>query len=92
MGVTNGYGVFIYLVLGIIALVAMTQVRYYMRLKWNIPADCCEGSGCLSDCCCVYWCGCCSIIQMMRHTHDEKVDRYNCGSATGLDMGAPEVV
>lgn len=89
---TSGIGIFVYYALTILALVAMTQARYYVRTKWSIPADCCEGSGCLSDCCCVYWCSCCSIIQMMRHTHDEEVDPYSCGSATGLDAGAAEVV
>lgn len=84
----------IYITVFLTMVFAMTNVRYYMRKKWRIPADCCDGNGCLSDCCCVYWCGCCSLIQMMRHTHDEKKYHYNCGSATGLydDEGGPEVV
>lgn len=89
---TEGYGIFLYYALAIFALVALSQARYFVRTKWSIPADCCEGSGCLSDCCCVIWCNCCSIIQMMRHTHDEEVDRYSCGTATGLDAGAADVV
>lgn len=92
VSLTNGYGVFIYTILFILALVAMTNVRYFMRTRYIIPADCCADSGCLSDCCCVYWCTCCSIIQMMRHTHNEEVYYYNCGSSTGLEMGVPEVV
>lgn len=92
VSVTNGYGIFIYAVVGIIALVALSNARYHMRTKWSIPADCCDNSGCLSDCCCAYWCTCCSIIQMMRHTHDERADYYNFGSSTGLDVGAAEVV
>mmetsp|Transcript_5819 Transcript_5819/g.14554 ORF Transcript_5819/g.14554 Transcript_5819/m.14554 type:complete len:299 (-) Transcript_5819:304-1200(-) len=78
--------------MAILSLFSLTKARYYMRTKWSIPSDCCEGSGCLSDCCCVYWCCCCSIIQMMRHTHDEKADKYSCSSPTGLDAGAAEVV
>lgn len=92
VGVTEGWGVFLYTIVAIFAIVALTQVRYFMRRKWSIPADCCQGNRALSDCCCVWWCTCCSIIQMMRHTHDERVDRYNCGSATGLSEGAPDVV
>lgn len=92
VGVTDGYGFFLYWILAIFAIVALTQVRFFIRQRWNIPADCCDGSGCLSDCCCVYWCSCCSLIQMLRHTHDEKVHHYSFGSATGLAQDAPEVV
>lgn len=92
ISVSNGYGVFFYYILALVALAALTNARYYMRQKWSIPADCCDGNGCLGDCCCVFWCNCCSIIQMMRHTHDERVDYYSCGSVTGLNAEAPEVV
>ncbi|KAL7528389.1 hypothetical protein ACHAWF_002544 [Thalassiosira exigua] len=92
VSVTQGYGVLVYYVLAIFAIVAITQARAFVREKWSIPADCCEGSGMLSDCCCAWWCTCCTVVQMMRHTHDEQVHRYNCGSATGLDDSAPEVV
>lgn len=80
------------LIIIIFSLVALTRARFFMREKWGIPADCCEGSGCLSDCCCAYWCGCCATIQMMRHTHDETQDRYACGSKTGLSDDAVDVV
>lgn len=89
---TQGYGIVLYYALAIVSLVAMTQARHFMRKKWSLPADCCDDSGGLSDCCCVFWCSCCSVIQMMRHTHDEKVHHYNLASKTGLDEGAPEVV
>lgn len=89
---TNGASIIIYGIAGILFLVAATQVRFSMRQKYSIPADCCADSGCLSDCCCVYWCGCCSVIQMMRHTHDETQYYYNCTSQTGLDQNVPEIV
>jgi len=82
----------IYYIVLIFALAALTRARFFMREKWSIPADCCEGFGCLSDCCCAYWCGCCATIQMMRHTHDEKQDGYSCGSKTGLSDDAADVV
>ena len=53
---TDGYrfGI-IYFLLAVFALLASTNVRYFMRNRWNTPSDCCEGNnGCLSDCCCVY--------------------------------------
>lgn len=78
--------------MSILAVVALTQTRYYMRQKYTIPADCCADSGCLSDCCCMWWCSCCGIIQMMRHTHDERKYVYHCSSSTGLYSDAPEIV
>lgn len=81
-----------YLMFVILALAALTQVRHFMRQRWSIPADCCEGNGCLSDCCSVWLCTSCSVIQMLRHTHDEKVHLYKFTSPTGLEDDAPEVV
>lgn len=92
-GVSSGASIYIiYSITGFVSIIALTQARYYMRQKYSIPADCCADSGCLSDCCCMYWCSCCGIIQMMRHTHDEKKDVYNCTSQTGLYPDAPEIV
>ena len=42
--------------------------------------------------CCAYWCGCCTLIQMHRHTHDEKSYPYEITSKTGLPENAPEIV
>jgi hypothetical protein len=40
----------------------------------------------------MYCCGCCNIIQMARHTHDEHVYKYQCCNTTGLPRDAPQVV
>ena len=82
----------LYGIVGLLAFVALTRVRFYMRQKYSIPADCCADSGCLSDCCCMYWCSCCGVIQMLRHTHDERTYVYNCTSQTGLRSDVPEIV
>ena len=87
-----GYLFLLVYAMSILAVVALTQTRYYMRQKYAIPADCCADSGCLSDCCCMWWCSCCGIIQMMRHTHDEQKYVYHCSSSTGLYSDAPEIV
>mmetsp|Transcript_34469 Transcript_34469/g.83403 ORF Transcript_34469/g.83403 Transcript_34469/m.83403 type:complete len:311 (+) Transcript_34469:118-1050(+) len=80
-------------IFSILALVALTNARYWVRMHWSIPSDCCcDDRSCFGDCCCVFWCGCCSVIQMMRHTHDENVDSYDCCSNTGLGAGPAEVV
>jgi Cys-rich protein (TIGR01571 family) len=87
-----GYLFLLVYAMSILAVVALTQTRYYMRQKYAIQADCCEDSGCLSDCCCMWWCSCCGIIQMMRHTHDERKYVYHCSTSTGLYSDAPEIV
>lgn len=82
----------IYFIVLIFAVAALARARFFVREKWSIPADCCQSSGCLSDCCCAYWCVCCTTIQMMRHTHDETKNYYICGSKTGLSDDAADVV
>ena len=44
LGVTNGFSIVFYGVVGVLALIALTQVRFYMRQKYSIPADCCADS------------------------------------------------
>jgi Cys-rich protein (TIGR01571 family) len=73
-------------------LVALTCARASMRAKYQLPGTCCSNSGCLDDCCITYWCGCCSAIQMISHTHNASVYPYDCCSQTGLGRNAPEIV
>ena len=91
LGVTSGFSIVFYGVVWVLALIALTQVRFYMRQKYSIPADCCADSWCLNDCLCTWCCSCCGVIQMMRHTHDEREYWYNCTSQTGLNEDAPEI-
>lgn len=77
---------------GIFLLVFQIKTRNFFRRHYNIPASCCQGDGCCDDCCCVYWCSCCSVIQMLRHTHDERQYKYQCCNNTGLPPDAPETV
>lgn len=77
--------------IGIFWIVAVTLARNHMRKKYNIKPSC-AGESVLDDCCCAYWCGCCTIIQMHRETHDEKQHKYNIATKTGLDDDAPEIV
>lgn len=63
-----------------------TMTRIRMRRAFQIRGNC------LGDCCAYYWCPCCTITQMARHTHDYEVHEGSCFSKTGLWEGAPEVV
>jgi PLAC8 family len=51
-----------------------------------------EGGGYVEDCLCLLFCGCCSLIQMGRHTHDDKEYPGYCCTTTGLEAGAPKIV
>jgi Cys-rich protein (TIGR01571 family) len=73
-----------YLGLGIVIfyLVLMCRTRRHIRDKYHIPEDGqCSG---IEDCCCVYWCTCCTIAQMARHTGDYEARGARCCSETGL--------
>ena len=72
-------------------LVMICLMRGSMREKYNIPGQLC-GDSPLDDCCYSYWCMPCTLLQLVRHTHDEKVYQYEFGSETGLPEDAPEVV
>ncbi len=60
-----GYLFLLVYAMSILAVVALTQTRFYMRQKYAIRAECCADSGCLSDCCCM-WCGSMCIIVVVR--------------------------
>jgi len=77
---------------GIYILVFLIRTRNFFRRHYSIPASCCGGDGCCDDCCCVYFCSCCSVIQMLRHTHDERLYKYQCCNNTGLPPDAPDII
>ena len=51
-----------------------------------------EEGGYVEDFLCLFFCGCCSLIQMGRHTHDDKEYPGYCCTTTGLEVGAPKIV
>jgi PLAC8 family len=84
---------FVYLAFWIYMAIILTQTRFFYRKLYKIPADtcgCCDGR--MEDFCCGYWCGCCTAIQMARHSHDHNKYPYSCCATTGLNMDAPEIV
>ena len=74
-----------------------SRVRSYIRQKYKIPYSllptfCAAriGERC-DDLCCMLWCGCCSSIQMARHTHDDKEYPGHGCTTTGLGYDAPRI-
>jgi len=75
--------------LEIFSIILIAKTRRRIRDMYNIPETQC--SGC-EDCCCAYWCGCCTIAQMARHTADYETYAGQCCTATGLGPNAPEML
>lgn len=90
-GVFNSYA-FVLLWPAVMTLL-ITNTRYVMRRRYQIPVKCCHGcGGQCDDFCCGLWCACCVTIQMARHTHPHNEYQYNCCSTTGLPEGTPGIL
>mmetsp|Transcript_15776 Transcript_15776/g.23901 ORF Transcript_15776/g.23901 Transcript_15776/m.23901 type:complete len:278 (+) Transcript_15776:107-940(+) len=61
-------------------LLLTCKTRRAVRETSDIPASCC---GC-DDFCCSILCGCCTTMQMMRHTADYNQHQGKCCTKTGL--------
>lgn len=77
------------LLYSLFVLFIMIRARGYIRSKYQIPEQSCQGC---EDCCCSFWCSPCTVCQMARHTADYSTYNASCCSETGLDPRAPQVV
>ena len=64
------------------------NIRYHVRQRYRIPTRLPKTTARCEMC----FCCCCSIIQIARHTHNDKDWPGYCCSATGLEAGAPKVL
>jgi Cys-rich protein (TIGR01571 family) len=62
-------------------IIAMMRARKYIRQKYRIPETYCHGC---EDVCCAFWCGCCTVSQMARHTADYSTQNAEWCSTDGL--------
>jgi Cys-rich protein (TIGR01571 family) len=62
-------------------LIVMIKLRRAVRDKYKIPQSCCGGC---EDCCCVFFCSCCTMAQLARQTADYERQRAYCCTETGL--------
>jgi Cys-rich protein (TIGR01571 family) len=77
----------------VVVLYVGSNVRAYMRQKFKIPARLPFRCGqYIDDFFFMIVCGCCSTIQMARHTHDDKDYPGHGCTTTGLGPDAPEIV
>ncbi|KAL7548879.1 hypothetical protein ACHAWF_012142 [Thalassiosira exigua] len=66
----------------IVLLISLVyKTRRHIRDKYRIPQTRCKGC---EDCCCAFWCTCCTNAQMARQTADYDTYAAKCCSTTGL--------
>jgi Cys-rich protein (TIGR01571 family) len=63
------------------SLVLLIKLRVAVRQRYGIPEKRCVG---VEDCCCAFWCSCCTVAQVARQTADYDQRRAVCCSRTGL--------
>jgi len=73
------------------------RLRMEIRNKFELPgSSCCpilcKDCGYSSDLATSFFCSLCSLIQIGRHTHDERIFKYHANSHTGLRSDAPTIV
>jgi Cys-rich protein (TIGR01571 family) len=87
---SGGAGVFFILagvIFAVSIIIMLVRIRMVFREQYKIKGSC--GADILTMWCC----SCCSVIQMLRQTHEEDEYNYNCCSCmTGLPENAPEIV
>lgn len=66
---------------GLYVLIVMIRLRMAIRQKYNITEQNC---GQCDDCCSVFFCGCCSLVQMAHQTADYEKEEAFCLTTTGL--------
>ena len=74
---------------GVYSLIVMIKVRRSVRQRYEIEAETCCGNA--EDCCCVFFCNCCTVAQMARHTADYDQRRALCCTNTGMPDPPPEL-
>ena len=65
----------------IFLFVLLYKTRVFIRNKYSIRERNCQNC---EDCCCVFWCSCCTVAQIARHTADYETYAARCCSETGL--------
>ena len=68
------------------------NLRRYVRRRYKIPRTCSMCPGDVEDRCTMGFCGCCAMIQIARHTHNDKEYPGYCCTTTGLELGAPQLL
>lgn len=74
---------------GIWSLYSLCKTRRSVRMQYSIPEEHCAGC---EDLCCSFFCTCCTLSQMARHTGEYETYPGVCCSTTGHPPGTPLTV
>lgn len=74
---------------GLYTLIVMIRLRAAVRNKYEIPTKRCGGA---EDCCCVFFCGCCTVGQLARQTANYEEIRAVCCTDTGLPPSMQTII
>lgn len=84
--IARAVGSFMFSVWG---LYALCKTRENIRARYSIPEQQCKGC---EDCCCSFFCTCCTVAQMARHTGEYETHKSTFFTQTGHPKGTPLVV
>lgn len=68
---------------------SLCRTRQNLRRQYSIPEERCQGC---EDLCVTFFCGCCALSQMARHTGEYETYPGVCFSSTGHPVGTPLTV
>jgi Cys-rich protein (TIGR01571 family) len=71
---------------GLWSLISLCKTRQSVRHQYSIPEERCVGC---EDICCSFFCTCCTLAQMSRHTGEYESYPATCCTQTGLPPDAP---
>lgn len=74
---------------GIWSLYSLCRTRQSVRARYSIPEERCVGC---EDVCCSFFCTCCVVAQMSRHTGEYETYPAVCCTTTGHPPGTPLTV
>ena len=68
---------------------SLCRTRQNVRARYSIPEERCKGC---EDACCSFFCTCCTVAQMARHTGEFETYPSVCCTETGHPPGTPTTV
>lgn len=74
---------------GLWSIYSLCRTRQSIRRQYSIPEERCVGC---EDLCCSFWCTCCTLTQMARHTGEYENYPGACCTKTGHPEGTPMTV
>jgi Cys-rich protein (TIGR01571 family) len=68
------------------SIFSLCRTRQSVRERYSIAEERCAGC---EDCCCAFWCTCCVVGQLSRHTGEYETYPAVCCTETGHPPGTP---